>query len=255
MKSRFSKPVLFMILLGCLLVVFFNSYLGAKYSTREGLLGGGGKPPPKEKKMYMGTTFRKTAACKMSASDSKKIRSTCGSTTENNAQSLCHDLTEAGKDIGVSCVGIDVIPFPNEKVPVFYPVSNLPSQCLGPQNQNYLQGLKGIPMKTTTYKDPETGASKKHGIYDCDAPEYSKFKACCNVVNTLNGPNEHNNSLSDSQNPMSSLNSYGLDEPKADWATSKTSWLKMFSSMADKLYSIPYKAPSSGSGSVIVGMP
>lgn len=255
MKSRFSKPVLVLILIGSLLVVILNSYIGARYNTvKEGLFGGGGKPAPKERKMYIGDIFGK---CKMSAADKKKTNSQCASASESNAQIQCHQLNEAGKDLGVSCVGINSIPLNPENAKssqIFYPMSDLPHGCMGPQNQNYVQGLKGIPMKTVTYKDPQTGEDKKYGAYNCDAPAYNKYKPCCTTLNELNGPNNYNNSLSDSQNPMDTLSSYNIDEPKADWATSKTSWLAMFSKYADKMFSVPYKAPSKG-GSSMMGMP
>ena len=255
MKRRFSRPVLIMIILGSLLMVVFNSYVGAMYSSvKEEFIGGSSKPAPKERKMYIGAPFSK---CKMSASDKKKTRSSCASMSESNAQTQCQQLNEEGKSLGVSCVGINSIPLDpgKPKTPeIFIPMSNLPQGCIGPQNQNYVQGLRGIPMKTVTYKDPQTGEDKKYGAYNCDAPAYNNYKSCCVTLNNFNGPNNYDNNVADSQDPSENLGSYDLESPKADWATSKMSWLSWLSKYADKMYSSPYKAPSSG-GSGMVGMP
>ena len=255
MKRRFSRPILVMIIVGSLLMVVFNSYIGAMYSNvEEEFLGGSSKPAPKDRKMYIGDVFGK---CKMSAADKKTTNAQCASASESNAQTQCQQLNEEGKELGVSCVGINSIPLDPGKAKspqIFYPMSNLPQGCMGPQNQNYVQGLKGIPMKTVTYKDPETGENKKYGAYNCDAPAYSKYKPCCLTLNKLNGPNNYDNSLSDSKDPTENLNSYDLGSPKADWATSKISWLAMFSKYANKMFSVPYKPPSKG-GSSMVGMP
>ena len=260
MKSRFSKPVLVLILIGSLMVVILNSYLGLKYNTeKEGFFGGVKKPAPKERKMYIGATFNNTTACKMTAKDQKALfsSSVCGSTMEKDAQSLCNDLTAAGKDTGISCVGLNQLSVDAKKLQ-FYPVANVPINCIGPQNQNYIQALKGIPMKTKIYKDPQTEEENKHGIYNCDAPEYKKYESCCNVINTLNSPNFYNNSVSDSRNPMDNTSSYNLDEPSADWATSKISGIPSdFLGKSDNMYSVPYKAPSNEGGGItgIKGIP